>query len=185
MTQFQRDPSEIERLGYQVLDSAGKRVDAAGIEWDTLSPATFPYRIRQSPGPANALGRVKFMFPNSRSIYLHDTPESDLFSQKQRALSAGCIRVQGAVELSEWVLEDTPSWGRARIDQSIASSTATRATLAAPISIHIVYLTAFPAADGSVVYAPDVYGLDAEMLPGLASYTQKAEARAESSESAG
>ncbi len=171
LPQFQNDPGAIARLGYRILDSAGKVVDAANIDWAAVSASAFPYRIRQAPGPANALGRVKFMFPNRYSVYLHDTPDPGLFSHEQRAFSAGCIRVQDALELAEWVLEDTPEWDRAEIDAAVASGTETRATLAAPMSIHIVYLTAFPAADGSISYAPDVYGRDANILPALASYT--------------
>ncbi len=171
LPQFRSDPGDIERLGYQVFDAAGDRVDTESIDWDAVPAAGFPYRIRQAPGPENALGQVKFMFPNQHAIYLHDTPDTDLFSQEQRTFSAGCVRVEDAVALSEWVLEDTPGWDRAKIDSAIASGTATRAKLAAPMSIHIVYLTAFPAADGSISYAPDVYGLDAAILPALASYS--------------
>jgi murein L,D-transpeptidase YcbB/YkuD len=184
LAQFQRDPGEIERLGYRILDSAGKRVNAAKIDWDTVSASDFPYRIRQAPGPSNALGQVKFMFPNSQSIYLHDTPDGGLFAQIQRAVSAGCIRVQDAVELSEWVLEETPGWDRKRIDAAINSRTATRAALSSPMSIHIVYLTAFPAADGTMAYAADIYGKDAEVLPALTGYTLSAKTRAVSGGSA-
>ncbi|MFN7163406.1 MAG: murein L,D-transpeptidase, partial [Hyphomonas sp.] len=89
-------------------------------------------------------------------------------------VSAGCIRVQEAVELSEWVLEDIPAWDRTRIDAAINSRRATRAALSSPMSIHIVYLTAFPAADGTMTYAADIYGKDAEVLPALAGYTLSA-----------
>ncbi|MFN7163405.1 MAG: L,D-transpeptidase family protein, partial [Hyphomonas sp.] len=81
LAQFQRDPGEVERLGYRIFNSSGKRVNAAKIDWDAVSASDFPYRIRQAPGPANALGQVKFMFPNSQSIYLHDTPDGGLFAQ--------------------------------------------------------------------------------------------------------
>ncbi len=172
LPQFQSDPGAIARLGYRILDSAGKAVDAANIDWAAVSASAFPYRIRQAPGPANALGRVKFMFPNRYSVYLHDTPDAGLFSHAQRTFSAGCIRVQDALELAEWVLEDTPDWDRTQIDSAAASRTEIRATLAAPMSIHIVYLTAFPAANGSISYAQDVYGRDADIFPALASYTQ-------------
>lgn len=165
---FQNDPGEIEALGYKVINASGNEVDAAGIDWDTVSASDFPYRLRQAPGPDNALGQVKFMFPNEHAVYLHDTPHTEMFSRDQLDLSAGCVRVENAVSLSEWVLEETSGWERDSIDTAIASGTETRATLAAPMSIHLVYLTAFPAADGSITYAPDVYGLNAELLPALA-----------------
>jgi len=165
---FQNDPGAIEELGYKVLNASGRPVDASNINWNSISADDFPYRLRQAPGPDNALGQVKIMFPNEHAIYLHDTPHTELFDQSDRALSAGCIRVEDIMALSEWILEDTPGWDKAKIDAVTGSTTETRATLAAPMSIHLVYLTAFPAADGSITYAPDTYGLDAALLSALA-----------------
>ncbi|MFN3912191.1 murein L,D-transpeptidase [Hyphomonas sp.] len=170
LAQFRRDPGSIQRLGYQILDRAGKKVNAASIDWASVSAAAFPYRIRQAPGPANALGQVKLIFPNPYNVYLHDTPDRSLFAETQRTFSSGCIRVENPVELAVWVLEDTPGWDRARIDAALASGAETRATLAAPVPVHIVYLTAFPAADGHIVYAPDVYGRDAPLLEALGGF---------------
>lgn len=171
---FQSDPGQIEELGYKVFDASGEGVNAANINWDSVSADDFPYRLRQAPGPENALGQVKIMFPNEHAIYLHDTPHTALFDQSDRALSAGCIRVEDIAALSEWLLEDTSGWGKAEIAAAKGSGTETRANLAAPVSIHMVYLTAFPAADGGITYAPDVYGLDAALLPALAGNTSGA-----------
>ena len=167
LTKFQNDPGEVERLGYQVFNASGERLETGGIDWDAVSASEFPYRIRQAPGRDNALGQVKFMFPNKHAVYVHDTPDAGLFSQETRTFSAGCIRVEDAVFLSQWILEGTPGWDRAKIDAAIASGKETRAKLTNPMSIHIVYLTAFPDAEGSMIYAPDVYKLDSAMLPVL------------------
>lgn len=167
LSQFRRDPGSIKRLGYQIFDRSGKKVNAASIDWTTVSASAFPYRIRQAPGPANALGQVKLIFPNPYNVYLHDTPDRRLFAEAQRTFSSGCIRVENPVGLALWVLEDTPGWDMARIDAALASGAETRATLDAPMPVHIVYLTAFPAADGRIVYAPDVYGRDAPLLKAL------------------
>lgn len=185
LPQFRADPGAIERLDYRILDRSGKAVGAEGIDWDSVSADAFPYRIRQAPGPANALGQVKFIFPNAQSIYVHDTPDQDLFARTQRAISAGCIRVQDAVALSEWVLEDTPGWDRPRIESVIGSRTATRARLAAPMAIHIIYLTAFPAADGSMAYAPDVYGRDGAVRQALNAYALQIAPREQLAETEG
>ncbi|MBU4062851.1 MAG: L,D-transpeptidase family protein [Alphaproteobacteria bacterium] len=174
LPQFRREPGAIPRLGYQVLDRSGNVLDAAAIDWASVSGSNFPYHIRQAPGPANALGQVKLIFPNPHNVYLHDTPDRSLFAQTQRTFSSGCIRVENPVALAGWVLEGTPGWDQARIDAALASGAETRATLAAPISVHVVYLTAFPAADGSVTYAPDVYGRDASLLTALAAFTAPA-----------
>jgi hypothetical protein len=168
LAQFRRDPGAISRMGYRIYDRAGNTVDASVIDWNKVSASGFPYRIRQAPGPANALGQVKFIFPNPYAVYLHDTPERALFERTARTFSSGCIRVQDPVGLAGWVLEETPGWGQAEIDAAIATGTETRASLAAPMPIHIVYLTPFPDAAGTVTYAPDVYGRDGAVLEALA-----------------
>ena len=132
-----------------------------------MSASAFPYRIRQAPGPANALGQVKIMFPNAHNVYLHDTPEKDLFGKDVRAFSSGCIRVQEPLGVAEWVLSDTPGWDAAAIAAAVASGAETRVDLAAPMSVHVVYLTAWPGPDGSVVYPADIYKRDAPLLDAL------------------
>lgn len=170
LPQFRRDPGAVARLGYQILDRTGQRVDPSAIDWSAVTASPFPYRIRQAPGPANALGQVKFMFPNLRDVYLHDTPDRALFERTQRTFSSGCIRVENPIDLAEWTLEETPGWDRTRIDTALATGRETRADLTKPVPIHIVYLTAFPAADGSIAYMPDVYGRNAALLAALDAY---------------
>lgn len=182
LPQFRRDPGAVTRLGYQILDRAGQRVDPAAIDWASVPASAFPYRIRQAPGPANALGQVKFMFPNPYHVYLHDTPDRALFARSQRAFSSGCVRVEDPVALAEWVLEETPGWDRARIDAALASGREERVNLAAALPIHIVYLTAFPATDGRIAYAPDIYGRNAPLLAALGAYMPQGFAEASQAE---
>ena len=160
---FKRDPVAVERLGFQVL--SGNEL-VTNVDWNAIPDATMPYRIRQAPGPANALGQVKIMFPNPHNVYLHDTPVRGLFAQRQRAFSSGCIRTQDPLALSAWLLEDTPGWDAARIDAAIATGKETRVNLKAPVPVHILYFTTEVDA-GGVRYLDDVYERDAKVLEGL------------------
>lgn len=164
---FQRDPGAVERLGFQVLDRSGATVNASTINWNNVSAANFPYRIRQKPGAQNPLGQVKIMFPNQHNVYLHDTPTKGLFSQRQRAFSSGCLRTQDPIDLTAWLLEETPEWTRERIDSALASGKETRANLASKVPVHILYFTAVSEQDGYVRYLDDIYQRDQAVLSGL------------------
>jgi murein L,D-transpeptidase YcbB/YkuD len=164
---FQKDPGAVERLGFQVLDRSGNVVDPAGIDWTALKASTFPYRLRQAPGPLNALGQVKIMFPNPYNVYLHDTPSRGLFAEQQRAFSSGCLRTQYPIELSKWLLSETPGWDSAAVDAAVASGKETRADLAARVPVYILYLTTVSDGAGGVRYLDDIYGRDAAVLAAL------------------
>jgi murein L,D-transpeptidase YcbB/YkuD len=166
LPQFQRDPGAAVRLGFEAIDAAGRRVDVASIDWKAYSPAHFPFRLRQRPGPDNALGEVKLMFPNPHDVYLHDTPARGLFARARRDFSSGCIRVEDALGLTEWVLEGT-GWDRARIDAVVATDTPTEVRLAAPLPVHLVYRTAVLDADGRVRLIADPYGRDPVLVAAL------------------
>ena len=164
---FRSDPAAVARLGFEVLDRAGNRVDPAAIDWTRYSTSDFPFRLRQRPGPDNALGEVKFMFPNRHNVYLHDTPTRDLFGRSGRAFSSGCVRVADAVGLAGWVLEDTAGWSPERIGQAVASGRETRVDLAVQVPVHILYFTAVADPDGSLRLIHDVYGRDARLISAL------------------
>lgn len=168
LPQFRRDPSAVARLGYRVFDKAGNTVNPADIDWNSVSARAFPYRLRQAPGPSNALGQVKIMFPNAYNVYLHDTPDRALFDAEQRLFSSGCIRVKEPLNLVEWLLQDTKDWDRVKIDAVVASGIETRVTLTAPIPVHVVYFTVV--ADETCQrarYLTDVYGRDAAVAQAL------------------
>ena len=102
----------------KLLDQAtNEPIDPAGVDFGALTGAEFNrrYRIRQNPGPLNALGRVKFMFPNRHNVYLHDTPSRELFGRTERAFSSGCIRLERPMELADYLLRGDPSWPPERI----------------------------------------------------------------------
>lgn len=164
---FQKDPAAVERLGFQILDQQGSVVNASMVDWNALSSSNFPYRIRQAPGPQNALGQVKIMFPNKHNVYLHDTPTRGLFSQRQRAFSSGCLRTEKPLELSAWLLEETPDWDLERIEKTVATGKETRVNLATPIAVHVLYFTVVSEGEFGVRYLDDIYSRDANVLAGL------------------
>lgn len=121
-------------------------------------------RLRQKPGAKNALGRVKFMFPNRHNVYLHDTPSRNLFQRSQRAFSHGCIRVSDPMALLEHVMRNDPQWSEGRRDEALARSTPTRVPLLHPLRVFILYGTALAKEDGTVGFFRDIYGHDAVLL---------------------
>jgi murein L,D-transpeptidase YcbB/YkuD len=162
---IRKDPSYLQRSNMTVLTTSGKVVDPSTIDWASTSKG-FPYMIRQEPGPDNALGRVKFMFPNKYMVYLHDTPSKGLFARSERTFSSGCIRVQNPFDLAELLLDDQ-GWDRARIDQVVASRKTTRINLENPIPVFLLYWTAEVDKDGTVFFRKDVYNRDAPIIEGL------------------
>jgi murein L,D-transpeptidase YcbB/YkuD len=159
----QKDPLYLAANGFEVLTGWGadERVVApATVDWTALGRSSFPYRLRQAPGPVNALGRIKFMFPNPFNVYLHDTPSRELFTVDDRSLSSGCIRLERPVDLAEVVLEGTPGWDRQALETSLASPRTVTVSLARPIPVHLQHWTAWVEPDGTVAFRDDLYGRD-------------------------
>jgi L,D-transpeptidase YcbB len=165
---FRRDPSAVNRLGFQVIDRVGNIVDPETIDWATVPASPFPYRIRQAPGPLNALGEVKFMFPNQHNVYLHDTPTRGLFAQRQRNFSSGCVRVRDPLELAQWVAADADGWTPERLMSVAGGNTETRVSLARHIPVHILYSTVVPDEVSGVRFLNDIYGRDQAVLDAMA-----------------
>lgn len=120
-------------------------------------------RIRQRPGPKNALGKVKFMFPNQNNIYLHDTPAKSLFNRDERAFSHGCVRVEKARELAIAITSDDGGWTAARVDKAMNAGQETSYVLKEKIPVYIAYFTAWAEPDGTVSFYNDVYNRDARL----------------------
>jgi murein L,D-transpeptidase YcbB/YkuD len=158
----------VRRKGLRVLERAGREVAPESVAWGRYTARSLPYTLRQDPGPANPLGRVKFMFPNPHLVYLHDTPTRELFERSERAFSSGCIRVERPLELAELVLDDPASWSRERIDGVVASGETTTVWLDRPVPVLLLYWTALPTPEGPVRYFRDLYGRDPQVLAGLA-----------------
>lgn len=161
-----KDPGYLQQKDMQVLTHDGRRVDPARIDWKQYPQKRFPYLLRQNPGPHNALGRIKFMFPNKHLVYLHDTPSRNLFERNQRAFSSGCIRVQRPFELAELLLDD-PQWTQERIERLVASKQTTRINLSDPVAVILMYWTVNTTDEGGLVFKTDVYDRDAAVLAGL------------------
>jgi len=124
-------------------------------------------RIRQKPGPGNALGQIKLVMPNPFTVYLHDTPSKQLFDEETRAFSHGCIRTQDAIGLAATLLQGVPGWSRADIDRVVASGRNTEVPLARPLPVYVVYLTAAADDSGAIATFPDVYGRDGPVVSTL------------------
>lgn len=170
------DPRYLSDRGIRVLprgSGQGAWVDAATIDWSAISASKFPYRLRQDPGPRNALGRVKIMFPNEYSVYLHDTPSRNLFGKSVRAFSHGCIRLHKPLRLAEMLLADQVKWNRKAIDAVLESKQTKTVRLTKPIPVHISYLTAWVNKDGSVHFRPDVYGRDKRLASAVREHASR------------
>jgi len=160
---IRNDASYLVKQNMTVVDRSGRAVDPATIDWN----ASFPYSVRQEPGPNNALGRVKFMFPNPYMVYLHDTPSRRLFDRADRTFSHGCIRVEDPLRLAELLLATTPGWNRDTIDSAIATGTTRTVTLANPMPVMLLYFTAEIDAQGDLTFFRDPYDRDHTVIRGL------------------
>ncbi|MFN0194564.1 MAG: murein L,D-transpeptidase [Aestuariivirga sp.] len=144
----------------------GKLVDWGSINWASYGPGTFPFTFRQRPGPKNALGKVKFMFPNKHNIYLHDTPAKDKFASTTRAFSHGCIRLSRPLDLAYELLGSELGMSPGAVDDVIANGATKRINLPQRIPIHLIYATAFKGQNG-IEFRPDVYGRDRKLYNAL------------------
>lgn len=163
------NPSYLTQSGIRILDGwdpSASEIDPLGIEWETLSLNRFPYRLRQDPSSRNALGQVKFIFPNSYSVFIHDTAQKSLFGRQERHLSSGCIRVEKPLRLAQHLLADQ-GWNGDRLTAAIARGQRRVVLLDTPVPVHLVYFTAWVDDDGSVNFRKDIYGRDAQLLAAL------------------
>jgi L,D-transpeptidase YcbB len=167
LPKIKKDISYLQKMNMLVLTRKGEVVDPNSIDWSSISARGFPYIIRQTPGPHNALGRVKFMFPNRHFVYLHDTPSKSLFSRSSRALSSGCIRVKNPFRLAELLLQDEDKWSREKIDAAIDSLKQQRIQLPESVPVLLLYWTVNIGDNGTVYFKNDIYQRDAKVLAGL------------------
>jgi murein L,D-transpeptidase YcbB/YkuD len=154
---IKRDPSYLKRKNMNVLTHSGKVVDPGTIDWSKYSGSNFPYIIRQGPGPTNALGLVKFIFPNEHFVFLHDTPSKSLFDRETRTFSSGCIRVENPFELAERLLDDPQKWNCTEIDKVIRAKETKTVYLNRPMPVLILYWTAYVDEYGQVNFIRDIY----------------------------
>ena len=155
---LRRDPSYLDRLGYRVVGKGGQIIRSSAVNWSAYNKGV-PYSIQQPPSDDNALGEVKFLFPNSHSIYFHDTPARSLFERSSRAFSHGCVRVENPRIFAETLLGLSGQEVAKRIDSGRSQSAKVRDD----IKVHLTYFTAWPDSTGKIVYYDDVYGRDQRM----------------------
>ena len=145
----------LKQKGYVVLSDYGdkaKVVDPTTIDWPAVAAGRVQLRMRQNPGPLNAMGQMKFMFPNKQGIYLHDTPNKELLGEDARLFSAGCVRLEDAPRLAKWLYGKPLKVARVGKPEQ-------RVDLAKPVPVYLAYMTAVPSGD-QVVYLDDIYGRD-------------------------
>lgn len=152
------DRSYLRRAGFRVYRGV-RRVDPAAIDWAAVPDSAFPYRFVQAPGPGNPLGAVKLAFDNPFAVALHDTPARALLADPVRIFSHGCVRLERAVDLAAWLLAGE-GWAADSVHAAIASGVGRSVALAAPVSAHVVYWTAWADDAGLMHFRPDVYGWD-------------------------
>jgi murein L,D-transpeptidase YcbB/YkuD len=158
---FSRDPAAAAREGYDVLDASGRTIDPTSVNW---SARPFRYQLRQRPGAGNALGRIRFDLPNPFAVYLHDTPNKDLFTRDLRALSHGCVRVEAPVALAA---ATTPAWTEDELRTQIEAGATRALPLPDPMPVYFLYLTTGLTPEGEILYLDDIYGRDQAIVAAL------------------
>jgi murein L,D-transpeptidase YcbB/YkuD len=161
----EEDPDYLRREGFEVIDESGRALDPDELDLGGYTGETFPHTFVQRPGPTNALGRIKFMFPNRFDVYLHDTPARGLFAREDRTFSHGCIRVEDPLSLGETVLS---GWPRERLEAVLREGDTRTVELDAPLPVLILYWTAATDLDGEVHFYRDIYGRDGPLIEALA-----------------
>jgi L,D-transpeptidase YcbB len=155
LPKLRANPGYLDKIGFQTLSPKGKLVKSSSINWNSIG-ANSGIAILQPPGDGNALGEIKFLFPNAHSIYMHDTPNRKLFGEAKRNFSHGCVRVENPREFAEILL----GWDRAKVDANIDSGENTSTKVTVKTDVHLAYFTAWPDENGIMQYYSDAYGRD-------------------------
>jgi murein L,D-transpeptidase YcbB/YkuD len=164
---IRRDNQYLIKNDMQILTNTGQIVPPSSIDWSKVNPRTFPYMIQQIPGQQNALGLVKFMFPNKYSVYIHDTPSRSLFEREDRALSHGCIRLHKPFELAKLLLSFDPKWTDGEINAAMHLAKEKTVMLDRQIPVLVVYITYWADIMGNIYFRRDIYSRDAEIHKSL------------------
>ncbi|MBC5773532.1 L,D-transpeptidase family protein [Pontibacter sp. KCTC 32443] len=160
-----RNPGYLESQDMEIVtkEKDPKPISAYSIDWASVTEKNFPYMVRQRPGPKNSLGDLKFLFPNSYNVYLHDTPADALFNQTERGFSHGCVRLEKPVELAKYLLQDMPEWDEQRIRETIDTGEEEWVTLPKKMQVYLVYFTSWVDEQGKVHFRDDIYGHDKKL----------------------
>ncbi len=163
LSRIRKDPAYLARNNYLVRNKDGQTIPANAVNWEAKNPAV---TLVQQPGPDNALGLVKFMFPNKYAVYLHDTNDRSLFDRNERNLSSGCVRLEYPFEFASLLMEGEPDWSRQKMQSILDSGKTTRVNLPEPMPVLLTYWTAW-VEDGAVHFREDPYERDARILAAL------------------
>ena len=158
LPKLQANPYAVSHL--EITDSRGRKVNRGAVNFSRYSGRTFPFAMRQPPSSSNALGLVKFMFPNKHNIYLHDTPAKNLFGHEVRAYSHGCVRLADPFDFAYTLLAKQTNDPKGFFHAKLSTGRETRVDLRNPVPVHLIYRTAFTKPNGSMNYRRDVYGRD-------------------------
>jgi len=164
------DPDYLNAQGIRIFRDWGAgapEINPDSIDWSSVDAAGLAYRFQQKPGPLNALGQIKFIFPNKFDVYLHDTPAKEHFKKAVRDFSSGCIRVARPLDLAGYLLKGDSAWDEAKLRQAIQSGATWTIPLKAPINVHVLYWTAWMDGDGRIHFRQDIYGRDASLYAAL------------------
>lgn len=161
LPRLRRDPGYLDRAGYEVTDSRGKRIPSSAVNWGAYG-AKIPYNVRQQPSEANSLGELKILFPNKHAIYMHDTPQKAFFQRDNRALSHGCVRLQDPRGMAAAVLGTSIDYVAGKLAKGHSSERVSR-----KIPVYVAYFTAWPDMSGKVEFFDDVYGRDDRLRQAL------------------
>jgi murein L,D-transpeptidase YcbB/YkuD len=168
LPKLKSDTDYLSRNRLRLLDENQNPVSYQQVDWNTVSAETFDYRIRQDAGADNALGCVKFDFPNPYSVYLHDTPGKQFFSREDRALSHGCVRVQDPGLLAEYLVREfSPLYNGPDLPGMMEKGIRREISLDQPVDIYIRYLTCEADENCNIFFYNDVYGRDKKELKSL------------------
>ncbi len=160
---LQNDPAYMQRHDMAILDGDPTDPSGLSIGWNAISADSFPYRLRQAPGPNNPLGAAKLEMSNPFSVFLHDTPGKQLFARNDRALSHGCVRVDDILSLASFALSGDAEAFMQDLEARLSTPETQHLPLAEPLAVYILYFTALPADDGGVAFRPDVYHRDGDL----------------------
>jgi murein L,D-transpeptidase YcbB/YkuD len=158
---IRRNSNYLREKNMEVVNYSGRIIDPNTVNWSSRS---FPYMIRQRPGGGNSLGLVKFMFPNSYNVYIHDTPTKSLFDRENRAMSHGCIRLQNPAKFAEILLKADPDWNPEKIEEAMNRKSELIVNLQRKIPVVLLYLTFWADSNGNPHFRPDIYNRDEEVL---------------------
>jgi len=161
------NPDYLKKRSLEIIDNSDNVIDLDRINWSKYANRRFPYKLRQNPGPRNPLGQLKFVFPNSHQVTMHDTPSKWLFMRQDRTFSSGCIRVEQPFELAQILLNNPETWNQESIKTAVDSSKTMLINLPEPVPVLLLYWTAGVGQNGEIHFKRDPYNRDRAVLEGL------------------